>query len=89
MREWYSLSFTPDHAINKMKHFESVTDLCIDDMPIKKYNSKIKEEAYDELVKTLINESTHTQCDNKKLLCISQDKLNKLVEKLKERQSDY
>lgn len=85
MREWYSISFTPDHAVNKMKHFESVTDLCIDDMSIKKYNSKIKAEAYDELVKTLINESTHTPCDNEKLLCISKDKLNNIVEKLKEK----
>lgn len=85
MREWYSISFTPDHAINKMKHFESVTDLCIDDIPIKKYNSKIKAEAYDELVKTLINESEPVQCNNEKLLCISKDKLNSLVEKLKEK----
>lgn len=88
MREWYRLSFTPDHAVNKMKHFDNVTDLCIDGMPIKKYNNKIKEEAYDELIKALINESEHVPCNNEKLLCISKDKLNSIVEKLKKQQSN-
>ena len=30
MREWYSIGFTPDHAVNKHKEFGSVTDLMID-----------------------------------------------------------
>ncbi len=30
MREWYSVGFTPDHATNKYKEFDSVTDLMID-----------------------------------------------------------
>ena len=30
MREWYSIGFTPDHATNKYKEFDSVTDLMID-----------------------------------------------------------
>lgn len=30
MREWYSIGFTPDHATNKYKEFDSVTDLAID-----------------------------------------------------------
>ena len=30
MREWYSIGFTPDHATNKYKEVESVTDLMID-----------------------------------------------------------
>ena len=30
MREWYSIGFTPDHATNKYKELDSVTDLTID-----------------------------------------------------------
>lgn len=31
MRDWFKVGFTPDHATNKYKEFESVTDLMIDD----------------------------------------------------------
>ena len=42
MRNWYKISFTPDHATNSSTTFESVTDLMIDG----KLFSCILEETY-------------------------------------------
>ena len=34
MRHWFSLTFTPDRAANKPRHYDYVTDILIDDLKI-------------------------------------------------------
>lgn len=34
MREWVSVSFTPDHAVNPSVSFDNVTDLLVNDVTL-------------------------------------------------------
>ena len=54
MREWYSIGFTPDHATNKYKEFDSVTDLTIDG---RVYRRHALEETLKEVKKELLAQS--------------------------------
>ena len=54
MREWYSIGFTPDHATNKYKEFDSVTDLVIDG---RVYRRHALEETLKEVKKELLAQS--------------------------------
>lgn len=57
MRQWYEIDFTPDSALNKSKHYDSVTNLLINGETLETHDRQVIKSCIDRIVKELEQQS--------------------------------